>query len=103
MTYNIPNSNGETFRNNISADLNTLDDSAVHKIGDETITGVKTFSSVITSNIVTGTPPLQVASTTKVDNLNSDTVGGYRIWKGDQAAYDAIAVKDPNTVYFIND
>ena len=50
--------------------------------GNQTIAGVKTFSSTITSNLATGTAPLTVASTTVVDNLNVDQVDGY-----DVAAY----------------
>jgi len=89
MVYNIPNSNGYDLRHNISDALNDIDN--------------KTFSTTIVSTVVDGTSPLQVASTTKVDNLNADMVGGYRLWEGDQAAYDAIAVKDPNTIYLIGD
>jgi len=91
MTYNIPNTGsgkGNDLLNSINQALNNLDDKT-------------TFSSPITSDVTTGTKPLQVASTTKVDNLNADMVGGWKLWKGDQAAYDAIAVKDLNTVYFI--
>ena len=32
---------------------------------------------------------------------NADTVGGYTIWSGTQAQYDAITTKDANTIYII--
>ena len=35
------------------------------------------FSRVIKSSVVTGTAPLEIASTTKVDNLNADLLDGY--------------------------
>jgi len=109
MTYDIPNSDGYDFRQNISDALNAIDSkaetdpSAVHLTGDETVAGVKTFSSTITSSVVTGTAPLTIVSTTKVVNLNADSVGGYKIWKGTQAEYDALSPNyDDNTIYFIN-
>ncbi len=42
----------------------------------QTISGAKTFSSQILSNVTTGTAPLSVASTTKVTNLNADLLDG---------------------------
>lgn len=88
MTYNIPNSDGYNLRQNISDALNAIDN--------------KTFSTTIVSTVADGTAPLQVASSTKVDNLNADMVGGYRIWEGSQAQYDAIGTKDPDTIYLIS-
>lgn len=41
--------------------------------GNQTIAGVKTFSSTITSNLATGTSPLTVSSTTEVANLRAAT------------------------------
>jgi hypothetical protein len=57
---------------------------------NQTIAGTKTFSGVITSNVVTGTAPLSIASTTKVNNLHvdratlSDTVTNGVYTSGDQ-------------------
>jgi len=89
MVYSIPNSDGYNLRQNISNALNDIDN--------------KEFPSTIVSTVVDGTAPLQVNSTTKVSNLNADMVGGYRIWEGTQAEYDAIGTKDPNTIYLIGD
>ena len=44
--------------------------------GNQTIAGVKTFSSQLVSTIATGTAPFSVASTTKVTNLNADLLDG---------------------------
>jgi hypothetical protein len=54
----------------------------VHTTGNETVAGVKTFSSgiatpvAIVSTLATGTAPLTVASTTKVANLNAALLDG---------------------------
>ncbi len=45
----------------------------------QTISGAKTFSSVITSTVTTGTAPFTVSSTTQVSNLNASQVGGKSI------------------------
>jgi hypothetical protein len=42
----------------------------------QTVAGVKTFSSAPASTVATGTAPLTITSTTKVTNLNADTVDG---------------------------
>ena len=42
----------------------------------QTVGGTKTFSGQIKSSVATGTAPLQVASTTMVNNLNADMLGG---------------------------
>ena len=34
---------------------------------------------------------------------NADTVGGFRIWAGTQAQFNAIASKDANTLYIIKE
>jgi len=44
--------------------------------GTQTITGSKTFSSPIISNVAIGTAPFSVVSTTKVTNLNADLLDG---------------------------
>lgn len=72
--------------------LNVADgDGCVMKTGAQTIAGVKTFSdqpvltggltsaAALVSTLATGTAPLTVASTTKVTNLNADTVDGYDV------------------------
>ena len=45
--------------------------------GNQSIDGVKTFIQQIISSVATGTAPFQVASTTKVTNLNADYLDGY--------------------------
>lgn len=52
-------------------------------------------SGQITSTVVTGTAPLVIASTTKVSNLNVDSLDG-----GDWAAPGAIGATTPNTGVF---
>jgi hypothetical protein len=47
--------------------------------GSQTVGGVKTFGSPIASTVVTGTAPLQVASTTTVANFSAEMVGGKRL------------------------
>ncbi len=46
---------------------------------NQAVGGTKTFSDSVVSTVVTGTPPLQVASSTMVTNLNSEMVGGYAV------------------------
>lgn len=45
--------------------------------GNQSIDGVKTFIQQLVSFVATGTAPFQVASTTKVTNLNADYLDGY--------------------------
>jgi len=45
--------------------------------GNQSIDGVKTFIQQLVSSVATGTAPFQVASTTKVTNLNADYLDGY--------------------------
>jgi hypothetical protein len=45
--------------------------------GNQSIDGIKTFIQQIISSVATGTAPFQVASTTKVTNLNADYLDGY--------------------------
>ena len=47
--------------------------------GNQTISGVKTFSTQQKFTVAQGTAPFTVTSTTKVSNLNSDMVDGYHI------------------------
>jgi len=44
--------------------------------GNQTVAGIKTFTSQIASSVATGTAPFSVASTTKVTNLNADLLDG---------------------------
>lgn len=44
--------------------------------GNQTIAGIKTFTSQLSSSVATGYPPFSVASTTKVTNLNADLLDG---------------------------
>ena len=44
--------------------------------GNQTIAGVKTFSSQLISTVAIGTAPFSVISTTKVTNLNADLLDG---------------------------
>jgi len=55
---------------------NQIGSAYVNVAGTQTITGEKTFTSPIISSVTTGTAPLQVASTTKVTNLNADLLDG---------------------------
>jgi hypothetical protein len=55
---------------------NQIGSGYVNVAGTQTITGEKTFTSPIISSVTTGTAPLQVASTTKVTNLNADLLDG---------------------------
>lgn len=60
---------GLGVRAEIDVDLNLAVDNAIGAGGN--ITG-----ATLGSNVATGTPPLNVVSTTKVDNLNADMVDG---------------------------
>jgi hypothetical protein len=44
--------------------------------GNQTVAGIKTFTSQLASTVATGTAPFSVASTTKVTNLNADLLDG---------------------------
>lgn len=43
----------------------------------------------------------KVSSSTNADNANK--VGGYAIWVGTQAQYNAITTKDSKTIYIITE
>jgi hypothetical protein len=70
----------------------------------QTIEGTKTFSSPVISTVPTGTPPLQVASTTLVTNLNSERVGGYTLADLDTRYSQATIPQYPrsNTISFVD-
>ena len=82
ITFN--NKGIATFGNNLAAgDISTAlgytpadDSTVVHKSGNENITGTKTFSAPIISNVGTGTAPLSITSTTVISNLNADLLDG---------------------------
>ena len=40
---------------------------------------------------------------TEESELNADSVDGLSLWSGTQAEYDAISIKDPNTIYLIKE
>jgi hypothetical protein len=65
-TYTIPDAGG-------NADF-------VMNGGNQTIGGIKTFSSQLVSSVATGTAPFSVASTTRVANLNVATAGTADVW-----------------------
>ena len=44
--------------------------------GNQTVAGIKTFSSQLISTVAIGTAPFSVVSTTKVTNLNADLLDG---------------------------
>ncbi len=48
----------------------SVNDTLIGRASTDTISGSKTFSSQIVSTVTTGTAPLSIASTTKVDNLH---------------------------------
>ena len=52
------------------------DASVVHLAGTETITGSKTYTTQLISTLATGTAPFSVASTTIVENLNTQLLNG---------------------------
>ena len=64
-----------------------------------TALGNEVNTSAITTAITSSSTDAQVPSAKCV----YDQVGGLKFWKGTQAQYDAIAVKDNNTIYFIKD
>ena len=83
--------------------------------GDQTIAGVKTFADIkasadidigpfnfraqtLESDVITGTPPLVVASTTKVENLNVDNADNLDGKHGNEQ-FGAWATKASNTTY----
>lgn len=60
-----------------------------------TITGTR-----LISNIATGTAPLGITSTTKVDNLNADYLDGYHI--STTATANTVVVRDANNYIYAN-
>jgi len=73
----IPIVQGGTNKKATAAVFSTYIGSAfVALTGNQTIAGVKTFSSQLASTVATGTAPFSIASTTKVTNLNADLLDG---------------------------
>ena len=77
--------------------------------GRDGVDGLTTAISVngSTYNHVNGTITLPnyptIPDSLPANGGNADTVGGYSIWTGTQAEYDAITVKDANTIYIIKE
>jgi hypothetical protein len=63
-------------RQDFDALLSSDSQGLVHRTGNETIAGAKTFTAPIVSTAAAGTPPLSVSSSTKVAGLNADMVDG---------------------------
>ena len=59
---------------------------------EQEITGTKTFTSQLKSNVATGTAPLVVNSTTMVANLNANYLGGLNKDSFQKAVYDYVNV-----------
>ena len=59
---------------------------------EQEITGTKTFTSQLKSNVATGTAPLVVNSTTMVANLNANYLGGMNKDSYQKAVYDYVNV-----------
>jgi hypothetical protein len=75
-TTTYPSLTELSYVKGVTSALQTQIDGTVKTTGNQTIAGVKTFSSQITSNLATGTSPLSVSSTTVVTNLNADLIDG---------------------------
>jgi hypothetical protein len=86
-------------------------------VREGTVNAKGTWKLTTTGAVTLGTTPLTFENEVKAhmaDNaahvikdgtlqagLNAEKVGGYKAWVGTQAEYDAIAVKDANTLYYI--
>lgn len=57
----------------------TLDDRYVTRATNQTVSGIKTFSTQQKFTVATGTPPFTVSSTTVVSNLNADMLDGWHL------------------------
>ena len=74
MTYNIPDSNGITFRTNINAALNSIANGSLAPNGNGS----------------------------QLTNVNAAKVNGYGVWIGTQIQYGALGTYDSSTLYFIS-
>src|SRR4030042_2879777 len=63
----------------------------------QTVAGTKTFSSPVASTVATGTAPLQVASTTMVNNFNSEMLGGQKLADLDTRYGKASPIQNPRS------
>lgn len=81
-----------------------LADNSVQKTGDQTIQGAKTFQGTVNVPTATAGPhavnknTMDAALTGKVKNASGQSL---TLWTGTQAAYNAIATKDNNTIYVV--
>jgi hypothetical protein len=92
-TVNSKSGIAAIFNNNAGGPLASFRNSGVEKIGfdatgDVTAAGVVTGSQLV-STIATGTPPLTVASTTMVANLDAEQLGGF-----EYTAYPRLSVEN---------
>ena len=73
----------------------------------ENVVGKPTFATVVTSgsyNDLSNKPTIPtIPSSLPANGGNADTVGGYTIWTGTQAQYNAISNKSSTTIYFIKE
>ena len=73
----------------------------------ENVVGKPTFATVATSgsyNDLSNKPTIPtIPSSLPANGGNAATVGGYTIWTGTQAQYNAISNKSSTTIYFIKE
>jgi hypothetical protein len=60
----------------------------VDQISEKTLGAGISIDKQLKSSVATGTAPLQIASTTKVSNLNATYIGGYTASQVREAAFD---------------
>ena len=114
--YNLPVANQNTLGGikvgaglSITADgiLSATGGGTADSVNWENVVGKPTFATVATSgsyNDLTNKPTIPtIPSSLPANGGNADTVGGYTIWTGTQAQYNAISSKDANTIYLIKE
>ena len=68
------------------------------------ITGLSTVATSGSYNDLSNKPTIPtIPSSLPANGGNADTVGGYTIWTGTQAQYNAISNKSSTTIYFIKE
>ena len=68
------------------------------------ITGLATVATSGSYNDLSNKPTIPtIPSSLPANGGNADTVGGYTIWTGTQAQYNAISNKSSTTIYFIKE
>ena len=68
------------------------------------ITGLSTVATSGSYNDLSNKPTIPtIPSSLPANGGNADTVGGYTIWVGTQAQYNAISKKSSTTIYFIKE